>query len=217
MAGVARVDAYPSNSQSAAQPVPPPCHVLLMSLSLTQLLVHRLDVINLLKEECWPAINCLHRWHSIHCCYIVTHHLSSLVHIFFSILDLPISNSFSWHVSIHSPSLTVPDTALILFPLSLSRSLLSISVALPKHEFFICSSHVSRKLQGRQTWQKQAQDPWRTQDDGEMRDTTISCQRDKLATRANRVIAGTAAWPLEDEHKPKHKLWTRSSTLWLWS
>lgn len=42
---------YDYHLQTAVLTVLPPCQPLLMSLSLTQLLVRRLDVINLLEGE----------------------------------------------------------------------------------------------------------------------------------------------------------------------
>ncbi len=131
-----------SNPLTAALLFPLPCHALLMSLSLTQLLVHRLGRINL----CRPAITCLDFSIAFNS---VVHSDSYISHIFFQIflfLTLPAAT-----FPLHLP-LSLPQRMLSHFPLSLS--VLSISAALPQHEFFMCPSHVSLKLQGRQTWLK---------------------------------------------------------------
>lgn len=95
------LSARPSNPQTAAPLLPLSCHALLMSLSLTQLLLHRLDVINLLKVECQPAITCLHLCYSTLAVYSDSP-LSHLWYTFFSLIS-----SFSRHISPLSPSLSV--------------------------------------------------------------------------------------------------------------
>lgn len=86
-----------------------------MSLSLTQLLVHRLDVINLLKEASLPAVNCLHRCHSIPPSLPSVWTWPSVKRHtrFFSQTLSFVTPFFARHINLLSPSLSVtpPDIA----------------------------------------------------------------------------------------------------------
>ena len=128
--------ARPSNPQTAALLLPLSCHALLMSLSLTQLLVHRLDVINLLKVECRPAIACLHLCYSTNSsCAFWLPSLICNTHF------LPhFQLSFSCHISPLSPSLSV---ILDRFSLAVLRS--SSTSACIFHVPLICPPQAARQ------------------------------------------------------------------------
>lgn len=191
------LSARPSNPQTAAPLLPLSCHALLMSLSLTQLLLRRLDVINLLKVECQPAITCLHLCYST----LAVYSDSPLSHLWYTFSPSFPALAATLALSLHlSPSLQ---------PVSLS---LSSAAALPRHVFFMRPSHVRLELQERRTGPKQAQKPqknmrwWRGSED----------KFAKIGIMG--VNAKTAARATEDEHGPeKHKLGTPGLTLRLWS
>lgn len=143
----------PSSPQTAALIVPLPCHALLMSLSLTQLLVHRLDVINLLKvepaDQPLPVYAAATAFASAVCSdsafFISDAHFLPDFHVSNNPLAVTLTSSLS-----PSLSVPIPDIALLVY---------LAPVTLPKHEFFMCPSHVSLKQQDRQTRPKQAQNP----------------------------------------------------------